>query len=470
MRVYWAYEHLRRGGHPDHHAFRTPGDATYDLARMLLDEEQAAFIGMPHPLALGLHVVLVDEMHDTNRAMFTVLKGLLQQNPQAAFVGVGDRDQVIHAVAGADARFMGEAFEQEIGVPSRFPLTATFRFGPRLAQAMGRIAHKPYVSRSPRDTEIHLLACEAGAGRIEGPGWHIARMAQRREGLPPKAPGSEMAVLLRHPHQSVELENQLLDHGIDYSTVGFDTYLMRPEVLLVRGLFAHARQAFTAIAHADTRMRVLQAMMLFTGSRIDSEAELPADRQKEELDTIRMLANASEEAAYGYFIENQVLRNARPDARQAVQAAIGVLRGNATDALLAHFTAALTPHRLAARVLVRTEDIAQVEANIRGLIDSAATYDDIGAFFRAMNAREVRLRGMRGKDCLQLSSIEAAKGLEFEHVLMPGLDEGAFAASGHRMADDRNLLYVGLTRARSRLTLLHDARRPSPYLKAAGLL
>jgi DNA helicase-2/ATP-dependent DNA helicase PcrA len=396
--------------------------------------------------------------------MFTVLKGLLTHNPGGALVGVGDRDQVIHAVAGADARYMGEAFDSEIGVAHRFPLTATYRFGPRLAQAMSLLSRKPYVSRSPRDTAIELLACEG----TQSAGWHIARIARQKEGLPPKAPASEMAVLLHQPHQSVELENKLLDQGVDYRTVGFDTYLMRPEVLFVRGLFAHAQNAFADIEHIDTRMRVLQALLLFTGSHVDSDAELPTERQKEELEAIRNVAATPEMVSY--FIDNQVLRNARPDARKQVLAAIPILQGNLTDALLAHFTEALMPHRLAARVMVRTEDIDQVGANIQGLIASAATYDNVESFFRAMNAREIRQRGMRGKDCLVLSSIEASKGLEFEHVLMPGLDKGEFAVSGPQMTDHRNLLYVGMTRARQRLTLLYHPQRPSAWLYQAGLL
>ena len=474
MRVYWAYEHLRRGGHPDHHAFRAPGDATYDLARMLLDDE--AFIDMPQPLAMGLHLVLVDEMHDTNRAMFTVLKALLQHNPQTAFAGVGDRDQVIHAVAGADARFMKEAFDAEIGVATRFPLTDTYRFGPRLAQAAGLLAGKPYASRGATDTAVQVLACDSPHG-IDSAGWHIARMAQAQEQEGRKASKAGlggMAVLLRSPHQSVDLENHLLDHGVAYRTAGFDTYLMRPEVLFVRGLYAHARQAFAAIEHPDTRVRILQALLLFTGSHVESHAELPEGRHKDEQDAIRLVAASGESQAHAYFIENQVLRNARPDARRHVEAALGILadRGHPgpADALLAHFAQALAPQRLAARVMVRAQDIEQIEANIRGLAASSAGHDDIDAFFRAMNEREMRQRGMRGKDCLLLSSIEAAKGLEFDHVLIPGLDQGSFATSGPRMADHRNLLYVGMTRARARLTLLHDTHRPNAWLRHTGLL
>ncbi|MDO9237744.1 MAG: ATP-dependent helicase [Aquabacterium sp.] len=461
LRVYWAYEHLRRGGHPDHHAFRAPNDATYDLAKLLLSED--AFADMPKPLALGLHLILVDEMHDTNRAMFTVLKQLLQQNPTSAFVGVGDRDQVIHAVAGADADFMGSAFDSEVGIAHRYPLTASYRFGAELAAPVGRLSRKSYVSHSSQATEVQVLACDSA----KEANWHITQLITSLAALPNASPASETAILLRQAHQSVDIENHLLDKGIAYRTSGFDTYLMRPEVLFVRGLIAYARDAFAAIEQVDTRIRVLQAMLLFCGSFVESEHDDAHHRQRAEQDAIKSVAHTPELAPF--FIENQVLRNARPDARDLALAAIEVAREDATDILLHRFVQALNPQKLAARVMVCANDIEQVGANVRGLIQSASTYDNVTSFFRAMNEREVRQKAMHGKDCIVISSIEAAKGLEFEHVLIPGLNKGEFAIGGNT-ADNRNLLYVGMTRARQRLTLLYDRQRPSHYLVDAGLI
>src|SRR6218665_3730986 len=148
LRVRSAYEWIRRGGHPDRPAFRGEGDASYDLAKAVMHE---AFGADDSPFDLGLALIVVDEMHDTNRAMFTLLKALLDANRRAAFVGVGDRDQVIHSQAGAEAGFMHEHFVQEIGMPTRLPLTASHRFGPGLARAAGLLAGKPYAAFSPQE-------------------------------------------------------------------------------------------------------------------------------------------------------------------------------------------------------------------------------------------------------------------------------------------------------------------------------
>jgi len=164
-----------------------------------------------------------------------------------------------------------------------------------------------------------------------------------------------------------------------------------------------------------------------------------------------------------------VLRNAPQAVRERLEDALDVLDSDDTEQLQRRFVRVLQPQALAERVLVRSQDIAQVVGNIEGLIRSAHGFDHLTAFFRAMNERELRQQAMKAQRCLLLSSIEAAKGLEFDHVIVPGLNRGEFAPGGDTV-DNRNLLYVAMTRARQRLTLLCDADRPSAYLREAGLL
>jgi DNA helicase-2/ATP-dependent DNA helicase PcrA len=76
-------------------------------------------------------------------------------------------------------------------------------------------------------------------------------------------------------------------------------------------------------------------------------------------------------------------------------------------------------------------------------------------------------RRLRASERVVLSSIEAAKGLEFDHVVLPHLSRGEF---GDGSTENRNLLYVAMTRAKSRLTLTFDPGRPSRFLRDAELL
>lgn len=464
LRVYSAFELIRRGGHPDHPAFRAAGDATYDLARLIIDDELAG--GDTHPLDLGLNLVVLDEMHDTNRAMFTVLACLLASNRRVAFLGVGDRDQVIHSAAGADADFMGAAFERGIGPARRYPLTASFRFGGALAEAAGRLAAKPYRSGAawPTGIEVLPLADTAAISRHVARSLQALRDAERGAG---KAAGASVAVLIRQAHQSIPLEDQLLRAGLLYRTAGFTPYLQRREVLLVRGLQAYAQGDFSGFDAAPDRLAVLQALMLFAGSYIDSQELRLADRVEEQERAMREVA--ADAAAMPLFIQNQILRNADAEVRRRLLDAIELLRGDEAGAFARHFVAALQPHALAARVLVCRDDIEQLEHNIAQLVGLVEGEGSPGALFRVMHEQAARQRRMEGRNPIVLASIEAAKGLEFDQVILPGLNQGDFAVGGHS-TENRNLLYVGMTRARHQLTLLFEARRPSRYLHEAGLL
>lgn len=455
LRAFQRCESQRHDSSAERAAYRTHGDATYDLALRLLDED--AVFDEPHPMALGLHLVVIDEMHDTNRAMFTVLQHVLQQNPRAAFVGVGDRDQVIHAVAGADAAFMGSAFAAEIGPAVQLPLTASYRFGPALAVAAGRVSNKVVTSCSTRSTEVEYLPCRHAADAAA----HIARLARERAEMRPAMPASGLAVLLTQADQSVDLENHLLDQGVDYDTAGLLPYLLRPEILFVRGLLAHARGDFAGIDIAGSRAKILQALLDFTRSCIEGDGITNDNRSQRAHSEIERIAKQPLHAHA--FIENQILRHAHPGLGRLAQAAVQAYQTHAADRPLHHFLHALSPRQVATQVLVRSQDVNQAVSNIESLLASATAFDqDADAFVRVMNERDLRRNGMRSRDRVLLASIEAVKGLEFDQVVMPCLQATDDEAVSHR-----NLFYVGMTRACQRLTILYDAARPDPRMQAA---
>jgi superfamily I DNA/RNA helicase len=86
-------------------------------------------------------------------------------------------------------------------------------------------------------------------------------------------------------------------------------------------------------------------------------------------------------------------------------------------------------------------------------------------------------------DAITLLTLHAAKGLEFDVVFVAGCEDGLLPLRlpGADLAEERRLLFVGMTRARSRLLLTYAARRSrsgpgahgggsgaSPFLRALG--
>ncbi|MFO0702851.1 MAG: 3'-5' exonuclease [Candidatus Andersenbacteria bacterium] len=69
-----------------------------------------------------------------------------------------------------------------------------------------------------------------------------------------------------------------------------------------------------------------------------------------------------------------------------------------------------------------------------------------------------------GRAALTLMTTHAAKGLEFRHVYVVGMEEGVFPHSRslvepRELAEERRLCYVAMTRAKEQLTLVHTAQR-----------
>jgi len=463
LRTFAAYERLRAGGHPDRPVFRGPFDATYDLARQLSRDRQDGLDTLPAGWPQRLRVLLVDEMHDMNEAMFAILRQLLAAKG-TYFTGVGDADQVIHAAAGADAAFMGGRIEADTGrATTRLPLTTSFRFGPQLAEAAGRFIRKPLESGQVHATQVLVSPY---ADDADCAAQVLRAIAAWRKANWRKAAG--LAVLLRHEHQSITIENALIEADIAYRCTGFESYLSRPEVLLVRGLLAIVTRDFGSLQGRETLSRVVQAFMLFCGTRFDEDPERPEATQAGLMaEALRDIEGNAE--VLPLFLENRVLRKAEPGVARRLRAAIQVASDAGNADVFDRFLAALDMPWFIAQALVQPERRADALRNLDGLRRLAAAYPSTAKFFDHLNQTALKRAGMQRQKAITLASAAAVKGLEFEEVLLPFLEQGEFPDRHGRSTDEGNLFYVAVTRARTTLRLYAHIARPSEFLRRSGL-
>ncbi len=113
----------------------------------------------------------------------------------------------------------------------------------------------------------------------------------------------------------------------------------------------------------------------------------------------------------------------------------------------------------------KTPDAQGRVENLRELVRAMGEFEALGDFLEHVSLVTSMDENAAG-DMISIMTLHAAKGLEFEHVFLPGWEEGLFphqraldesGASG--LEEERRLAYVGMTRARKLLTISFAANR-----------
>ncbi|TXT37476.1 MAG: hypothetical protein FD135_3593 [Comamonadaceae bacterium] len=376
---------------------------------------------------------------------------------------MGDVDQVIHKANGADARFMRD--ELAVLTPHAihtYPLTNSFRFNTTVARLAGKVANKRYASKAPHPSQVRFSPYDS----VEACARQVVDDAKAFR-TQPKSKSASCAILLRHPHQSVQIENALIEDGIPYETLGFKSYVLRPEVLFVRGLLAVATDDLSSVTEVKTREEVMRALLFFSGSSIvvagrehESQQDLLASAIRSVTDNPLFLTS---------FFENQVVRNAPASIQKRLLAAVDIIRKPHSPDMLPALFNALHIKTLLGDALVSQRRRLEAESNLQWLSHMAQRFDSPADLFQSLNATEQKQQKTGKSEPLLLASIASVKGLEFDAVLLPYLTQGEFPDPTADMAEEFNTLYVGLTRVRKALTLYPSITSPSVFMKSLGV-
>lgn len=291
--TFCEYEQIRLGN-DDIAYFRGPFDATYDLARML-DAEQSVRALLPR-----YRLIICDELHDLNEASFRILHYLIDPE-YSYFVGAGDKDQVIHSKLGASEEFLSKRFRASYPGTVFYPLTYTYRHGPHLAYAMASFKDKAVESALPLTTEISQLLYDEGAGVSCAD--QLVKALERWKKA--KKPLEACAILIRDKHQSIPVENALMQAGISYRTLEMKAYLQREEILFLRGMIAIALKNFATVKSKKVRGDMFDALVIF------AEVTLAQD---EKMDQFRQAVVEDPETLV-WFFSARVARGATRDVR-----------------------------------------------------------------------------------------------------------------------------------------------------------
>ncbi|EHK63395.1 UvrD-helicase domain-containing protein [Achromobacter arsenitoxydans] len=423
-------------------------DASYDLACRLAADPDIRH-QLPH-----FKLVVCDEMHDVNEASFRILEAFLSIGI-SYFVGVGDKDQVIYSHLGADESFLQHRIASSFPDCASLPLTMTYRHGPHLAYAMEAFKHKPVDSSLALRTEIREPAYAAAPGAC-GAEVVQAVLQWKRD----RKPLDGCAILLRDAHQSIEIENALMNASVQYRTLTMHSYLLREEILFLRGMVAIALDDFHHVASPATREAIVGALATF------AQVPLTPQELREAQATL-----AKEPSALKHFFDGQIQRVGSVAARTRIAEAVSHLRGLSADApalgALEEVCRIMDMENLARRLYINPYDASVVTKSVRGFITTAGdSGKTLRQFSEWIGAAEAFAGGRPGKNTVLIDCVANVKGKEFDHVILPFMDAEEFPSPLRELEEERNLFYVAATRTKSRLTMIapESPEQRSPFL------
>ncbi len=395
--------------------------------------------------------VMIDEYQDTNTAQYKLIKLLVDEHKNIAVVG--DDWQSIYSWRGADFRNILK-FEQDYPNTTVIKLEQNYRSTKPILDG----AHAVITKNQQRSDKKLWTAKETGKAiqvisvsteraesetivrRIQ----NVVNGGMRRY--------NECAVLYRTNAQSRSIEEAFLHYGVPYKIIGGQRFYDRKEVkdvmAYLRFIFQPAdRVSFERIVNVPTRGIGAKSLQRFFTWQEENNVTLI-----EALRDVQMVPQLPAKAQKGL---NELY--AIVSSTQAIMEDTSV--ASLIDTLLRRID-----------YLKSLDDGTPAgearQENVQELMSVAKEYSQLGlsGFLEEVSLVSDLDGADLQADSVILMTLHAAKGLEFPVVFMAGMEETLFPQSRalydqSEMEEERRLCYVGMTRAKEELYMLHANSR-----------
>ena len=399
--------------------------------------------------------VQVDEHQDTNPLQDRLLRLLAGEQPN--LMVVGDDQQAIYGFRSADVRNILR-FDRDYPHARVVRLVRNYRSTPQIVEAANRLIArnttgrpKTMIAQVAPGPEPVFRSHPSEEAEARWAAATIARATAR--GIAP----TEIAVLARAKGVLTGIEAALVAAQIPYRVLSGTAFYHRREVKAALAHLTLLVNPHDAEAFSRVMLDARQGIGEVTAARVDSHAVtasislLEACVQADGLSRTRRDQKASL-IAFGRAmlgLQDQLGRR----SVSSLVADIVRLPGGLAD------------------ILAGQDDGGGRLARLRDLVAAARAYERdattptaVDFLARAALASGADERGRADeRERVTLCTVHGAKGLEWQVVLVCGLEEGTFpsqhAALGEALEEERRLAYVALTRAKRTLVLSHAQRR-----------
>jgi len=437
--------------------------------------------------------LLIDEYQDTNACQYQIVRQLVGE--RAMFTAVGDDDQAIYAWRGATVQNLGR-LQHDYANLKLIKLEQNYRSVQTILNAANRvIEHNPrlfgktlWSALGPGET-IGVFAADDEADEAQCIAMRISAARFERG-----ARWGDFAVLYRGNHQSRALEQALRELRIPYRVAGGQSFFDKTEVrdvLAYLRLLANEEDDPAFIRAATTPRRGIGQATLQTLAQFAAARRLPL------FAAVFEIACAEQDPQHAQPLSPRQYKPLRQFVEfiQHMQQRRDPVE-HVLDAMLAsigyeNYLYDTWDDRAAQSRWTNVQELL-------GWLTRKSTEDGLGLRELAQRVALVTMlerNETEAPDAVQLSTLHAAKGLEYPHVYLAGVEEGLLPHAGRdednlpgeagdqqrarRIEEERRLMYVGITRAQRTLCISWCRKRrrqreelvrePSRFIAEMGL-
>ncbi len=432
--------------------------------------------------------ILIDEYQDTSQVQHNLLLSMaLNAKKKLALDSlcvVGDEDQSIYSWRGATVANMLK-FQQDFAPVTCVKIEQNYRSVQPILEAANDVIgnnrlRNPKNLWSTRAAKNRLLvaACQSGDQEASFIAILLKCIAQKKK-------LNNVAILYRTHFQSRSIEEALIHHAIPYRIIGGIRFYERKEI---KDLLAYLRlvlnpyDKISALRIINTPSRGLGQK--FEDSFVVSWTQNPLLNMKQLIDWLLKNPDAdlgkSKQTSLREFLE--IFQGL--DTTTTPSALLDTIL--ARTRYLSYLADAYDMQEAQTKIENVQEFVQAVMVFERKFNDSSAhtqrppNQSMLEAFLHEVALLQEKIEDEKDHNFVQMMTLHAAKGLEFDTVIIAGLEEGLLPSSrslntNEDLEEERRLMYVGMTRAKEHLVLFNAASRftfgqiidypPSRFLK-----
>lgn len=384
-------------------------------------------------------VVLVDEFQDVDHIQYGIITSLVGIDNQLYVVG--DPDQTIYTWRGANVDFIID-FEKRYPSSETIVLNQNYRSTQHILDRANRLI-ECNSNRPPKDLHANKLSeTDVEYSRLEdaeSEAYYVARKIQHLK----ESTGRylDTAVLYRSNYLSRALEKQLMTRNIPYIVYGGLRFYDHAEI---KDLMSYLRM----VSHGDDL--ALRRSVSVPRRGIGEKT----------LDSLSDRAMAKDLTVFEVMIEDCRNGSASRKIRDYVQTILEMREFAQSNNLETVMSFVLRRSGLISH-FEKLDELGRVE-NLKELISDAIqfekNYEDasLDAYLQMVSLYGEKENVVDG-DYVRLMTVHAAKGLEFENVIIMGVVDSIFPSKRSiieglgGIEEERRLMYVAITRAKERL-------------------